>query len=64
MSPSASFSSSRNLGALMRVLVLGFFTISVIVYGIKEGVHGLSGSAFSPTGAIFLAIVPGSTCRR
>jgi amino acid transporter len=42
----------------MRVLVLGFFTISVIVYGIKEGVHGLSGSAFSPTGAIFLAIVP------
>ena len=47
-----------NLGALMRALVLGFFTITVIVYGIKNGIHGLTASGFKPTGLVFLALAP------
>jgi amino acid transporter len=29
-----------NVGALMRIVVLGFFTITLIVYAIDHGVHG------------------------
>ena len=47
-----------NLGAIMRALVLGFFTITVIVYGIKNGIHGLTASGFKPTGLVFLALAP------
>ena len=47
-----------NLGAVVRAVVLGFFTITVIVYGIKHGVHGLSGGNFSPTGAALFALAP------
>ena len=47
-----------NLGAVMRAVVLGFFTITVIVYAIENGVHGLTASGFEPTGLIFLALAP------
>jgi amino acid transporter len=47
-----------NAGAFMRVFVLGFFTVTVIVYGIKHGVHGFPIGHLAPTGAIFLALVP------
>ncbi len=47
-----------NLGAIMRAVVLGFFTITVIVYAVKNGVHGLTASGFKPTGLIFLALAP------
>jgi amino acid transporter len=47
-----------NFGALLRVIVLGFFTLTVIVYAFDHGVHGFAASELKPTGAIFLALVP------
>ena len=47
-----------NVGALMRVFVLGFFSITVVVYGIKHGFAGFSVSDMSPTKAVFLGLVP------
>jgi amino acid transporter len=46
------------LGAWARGAVLGFFTISVIVYAAKHGVHGFGAGGFSPTYAVFIAAVP------
>jgi amino acid transporter len=47
-----------NVGAMMRILVLGFFTITVIVYAAKNGVHGFAAGDLSPTLAVFLGLVP------
>jgi len=49
-----------NAGAIMRVIVLGFFSLTVVLYAIKHGVHGYSSAhAFSPFQmAIFLGLVP------
>jgi glutamate:GABA antiporter len=47
-----------NVGALARVVVLGFFTVTVIVYAAKHGVHGPPIKNLKPTGAVFLALVP------
>jgi amino acid transporter len=46
------------IGAWCRMLVLGFFTFSVIIYAIEHGVHGFGVSSFSPTYAIFIGVVP------
>jgi glutamate:GABA antiporter len=46
------------VGAWVRVLVLGFFTLTVIVYAFANGVHGVSGGEFKPTYAVFIAAVP------
>jgi glutamate:GABA antiporter len=47
-----------NVGAVMRVIVLGFFTFTTIIYAIDNGVAGFPASDLSPTGAVFLALVP------
>jgi amino acid transporter len=47
-----------NAGAFLRVFVLGFFTITAVVYGIKHGVHGFPAKELKPTGVVFLALVP------
>src|SRR6476646_4729637 len=47
-----------NIGAVMRVIVLGFFTFTVVIYAIKHGVAGFSVSDMSPTRAVFLGLVP------
>lgn len=47
-----------NLGAIMRVVVLGFFTITVGVYAAKNGVHGFDVGKMSPTIGVFLGLVP------
>jgi glutamate:GABA antiporter len=47
-----------NVGALMRVIVLGFFTLTTIIYAFDHGVAGFPASDLKPTGAIFLALVP------
>ncbi|MEA2277124.1 MAG: glutamate:GABA antiporter [Solirubrobacteraceae bacterium] len=47
-----------NVGALLRVVVLGFFTVTTVVYGIEHGLTGFPISGLKPTGAIFLALVP------
>src|SRR6476646_9053049 len=47
-----------NIGAVMRVIVLGFFTFTVVIYAIKHGVAGFSVSDMSPTRAVFFGLVP------
>jgi amino acid transporter len=47
-----------NLGAIVRFAVLGFFSITVVVYAIKHGVHGYGIGDFSPTAGIFIGLVP------
>ncbi len=47
-----------NLGALLRFFTLGFFSITVVVYGIEHGFHGFSGGDISPSRAVFLGLVP------
>jgi amino acid transporter len=47
-----------NAGAFMRVFVLGFFTLTTIIYAFDHGVAGFPASDLKPTGAIFLALVP------
>lgn len=47
-----------NVGAFLRIFVLGFFTITVVVYGIENGVNGFPLSDMQPTMAVFLALVP------
>lgn len=45
-----------NVGAIMRVIVLGLFSVTAIVYGIKNGFHGIGDA--TPTMTVFLALVP------
>jgi glutamate:GABA antiporter len=47
-----------NLGAALRVVVLGFFSITVLIYALEHGVHGIVGGDLKPTGGVFLALVP------
>ncbi|HET7449268.1 MAG TPA: APC family permease [Gaiellaceae bacterium] len=47
-----------NVGAFMRIIVLGFFSFTVILYGIKHGFAGFAVSDLSPTRAVFLGLVP------
>lgn len=46
------------IGAWGRMAVLGFFTLSVVIYAIQHGVHGFGGSGFSPTYVAFIGLVP------
>jgi glutamate:GABA antiporter len=55
-----SFSRAKWLptaGAFGRFLLLGLFTISVIVYAGKHGVHGLGAGSYKPTYAGFVLLV-------
>jgi glutamate:GABA antiporter len=47
-----------NAGAILRAVVLGFFSLTVIIYGFKHGVAGFSASDMSPTRAVFFGLVP------
>jgi amino acid transporter len=46
------------IGAFVRIVVLGFFTLTVIIYAFSHGVHGVGAGDFKPTWAIFIAAVP------
>jgi glutamate:GABA antiporter len=47
------------IGAFMRTVLLGFFTISVVIYAIKNGIHNtFAAGTFVPSYAIFIAAVP------
>ena len=48
----------QTLGALTRIFVLGFFTLSVFIYGFKHGVHGVTSGDFVPTYIGFISLVP------
>ena len=47
-----------NVGALMRVLVLGFFSLTLVIYAFEHGVHGYSLHQFGPSTPVFLGLVP------
>ena len=47
-----------NLGAGLRFLTLGFFSLTVVIYGAKHGFHGFSGHEASPSRGVFIALVP------
>lgn len=47
-----------NLGAVLRALVLGFFSLTVIIYGVKHGAAGFQWGHLSPTRAVFFGLVP------
>lgn len=46
------------IGAWGRMVVLGFFTFTVVIYAIKHGVHGVHGGDFKPSYGVFIALVP------
>jgi glutamate:GABA antiporter len=45
-------------GGIMRMLVLGFFTLTTVIYAAKHGVHGISAGDLKPSTAVFLGLVP------
>lgn len=45
------------VGAFSRFLLLGVFVITVIVYALQHGVHGLGGGSFVPSYAGFVGLV-------
>ena len=47
-----------NAGAFLRFFTLGFFSITVVVYGAKHGFHGFSAHDASPSRAVFIGLVP------
>jgi amino acid transporter len=46
------------IGAWVRLIVLCFFTLSVVLYAGKHGVHGGHGGSFLPSYVSFIALVP------
>jgi amino acid transporter len=47
-----------NLGAILRGVVLGFFSLTMIAYAIKHGVAGFPAHKLSPSRAVFFGLVP------
>lgn len=46
------------VGAVVRVVLMALFTLTVVIYAVKHGVHGLGAGAFKPTWVVFLAAAP------
>jgi amino acid transporter len=47
-----------NLGAIVRIAVLGLFSATVVIYAIEHGVHGYGVHDFRPSSAVFIGLVP------
>jgi glutamate:GABA antiporter len=47
-----------NIGAIVRVVLMAFFTLTVFIYAGEHGLHGFGGGAFKPTWLVFLAAAP------
>jgi len=47
-----------SIGAYSRFALLGFFTVSVVVYAVKNGVHGFGIGDYKPTMAGAILLVP------
>ncbi|GLY69553.1 APC family permease [Amycolatopsis taiwanensis] len=46
------------VGAWARIVLLGFFFVSTVVYGVSRGTQPLHGADFAPTYVGFIALVP------
>jgi glutamate:GABA antiporter len=47
-----------NIGAIVRVGVLAFFSVTILLYGFEHGFHGYSLHQFGPSTPVFLGLVP------
>ena len=48
-----------NVGAIVRIGVLAFFSLTVVIYAIEHGVHGYAAGNFNPNSlVVFLGLVP------
>jgi glutamate:GABA antiporter len=47
-----------NVGAIVRMGVLGLFSLTVVIYAIEHGVHGYGPGDFKPSTLVFLGLVP------
>ena len=45
-------------GAIGQIALLSLFTLSVVLYGIRHGVHGISVGDLSPSTGVLIAVVP------
>ena len=45
-------------GAIGQIALLSLFTLSVVLYGIRHGVHGISAGDLSPSTGVLIAVVP------
>ena len=45
-------------GAVMQIILLAFFTVTTIVYGMQHGLHGFTAGSFVPSLTPFIAVVP------
>jgi len=46
------------IGAAIRILLIAFFTLTVLIYAGQHGLHGFGAGAFKPTWLVFLAAAP------
>ena len=46
------------VGAAVRILLIAFFTLTVLIYAGQHGLHGFGAGSFKPTWLIFLAATP------
>ena len=46
------------IGAFCRIIVIGMFSITTVIYGVQNGLNFPSGGDFSPTWGAFIALVP------
>ena len=51
-------SGSRTSAPSSASVVLGFFSVTVLIYAIEHGLHGYSFHQFGPSTAVFLGLVP------
>ncbi len=47
-----------SLGGFLRIVLLVFFSVSVLIYAARHGIHGVRGRDFLPSYATFIAVVP------
>jgi amino acid transporter len=45
-------------GAIGQIILLTVFTISVVLYGLRHGIHGLHPDDFTPSTNVLIAVVP------
>ena len=45
-------------GAIGQMVLLSFFTVTVVLYGVRHGVHGIGVGDLAPSTAGFIAVVP------
>ena len=48
-----------NVGAMIRMAVLAFFSLTVVIYGFRHGIHGFAAGDFKPSSfVVFLGLTP------